>query len=317
MSTAAITSGHCLHMKAAVYTNTRSGKVLQIQEVETPVPNDEQALIEVRAASVNPLDWRLKSRRPGVDVAGVVVVVGKRVRQFKPGDAVFGTGRGAFAEYACASESALLLKPGNLTFEQAACTPIAGLTALQGLRDHGHLQPGQKVLINGAAGGLGTFAVQIAKFLGAEVTAVCSTRNIEMVRSLGADFVIDYTKEDFTLNRRQYDLLLDNVGNRSLSEFRRVMASHGRCVMAGAPKTLWPMIPRVLKAFVWSPFLPQNFRFFIAKMKKDNLAALCEVMATGKVTPVIDRRYQLSDLVDAIAYVEEGHARAKVVVTFA
>lgn len=316
MSTAAIATAHCSHMKAAVYTKTKLGKVLQIEDVETPVPNGDQVLIEVRAASVNPLDWRLKSRRPGVDVAGTVIAVGKRVQQFRPGDAVFGAGRGAFAEYACASESALVLKPGNLTFEQAACTPIAGLTALQGLRDHGYLQPGQRVLINGAAGGIGTFAVQIAKFLGAEVTAVCSTRNIEMVRSLGADRVIDYTKEDFTLNDRNYDLLLDNVGNRSLSEFRRVMASHGRCVMVGAPKTLWPMITRVFKAFAWSPFLPQKFTFFIAKMKKDNLAALCELIKTGKVSPVIDRRYQLSDLAYAIAYVEQGHARAKVVVTF-
>jgi NADPH:quinone reductase-like Zn-dependent oxidoreductase len=315
MSTAAIATGRCSHMKAAVYTKTKSGKVLEIRDVATPVPKDDQVLIGVRATSVNPLDWRLKSPRPGVDLAGEVVAVGQHVQQFRPGDAVFGTGRGAFAEFACASESALLWKPENLTFEQAACTPIAGLTALQGLRDHGHLQAGQKVLINGAAGGIGTFAVQIAKFLGAEVTGVCSTRNIEMVRSLGADFVIDYTKEDFTLNRRHYHLLLDNVGNRSLSECRRVMASHGRCVLAGAPKTLWPMITRVLKAFAWSPWLPQKFMFFIAKMKKDHLAALCELMVTGKVTPVIDKRYRLTDLADAIAYVEQGHARAKVVVT--
>jgi len=314
MSTAAIATGRCSYMKAAVYTKTKSGKVLQIQDVETPVPKNDEVLMEVRAASVNPLDWRLKSRRPGVDVAGAVIAVGKRVRQFRPGDAVFGTCRGAFAGYACASEATVILKPDNLTFEQAACIPIAGLTALQGLRDQGRLQPGQKVLINGAAGGIGTFAVQIAKSLGAEVTGVCSTRNVEMVRSLGADQVIDYTKEDFTLNRRHYDLLLDNVGNHSLSEFRRVMASHGRCVLAGAPKKLWPMIPRVLKAFAWSPFLPQKFTFFIAKMKKDNLAALCELIKTGNVTPVIDQRYQLSDLADAIAYVEQGHARAKVVV---
>jgi NADPH:quinone reductase-like Zn-dependent oxidoreductase len=316
MSTAAIATGGCSHMKAAVYTKTKSGKVLQIQDVQTPVPKDDQVLIEIRAASVNPLDWRLKSRRPGVDVAGEVVAVGKCARQFRPGDAVFGICRGAFAEYACASEATMVLKPGNVTFQQAACIPIAGLTALQGLRDQGRLQPGQKLLINGAAGGIGTFAVQIAKHLGAEVTGVCSTRNIELVRSLGANFVIDYTKEDFTRNGRHYDLLLDNVGNRSLSEFRRVMASHGRCVMAGAPKKLGPMITRVLKAFAWSPFLPQKFTFFIAKMKKDNLAALCELIETGKITPVIDKRYQLRDLADAIAYVEQGHARAKVVVVF-
>jgi len=212
-------------MKAAVYTKTKSGKVLQITDIETPIPKDNEVLIKTRAASVNPLDWRLKSRRPGVDVAGEVVAMGKRVTQFKAGDAVFGTCRGAFAEYACTSESALVSKPVNLTFEQVACVPIAGLTALQALRDKGDLQPGQKVLINGAAGGIGTFAVQIAKSLGAEVTGVCGTRNVEMVRSLGADLVIDYTQEDFTNKGRYYDLVLDNVGNRTLSAFRRVMIS--------------------------------------------------------------------------------------------
>ena len=212
-------------MKAAVYTKTKSGKVLQITDIETPIAKDNEVLIKTRAASVNPLDWRLRSRRPGVDVAGEVVAMRKRVTQFKAGDAVFGTCRGAFAEYACTSESTLVSKPVNLTFEQVACVPIAGLTALQALRDKGDLQPGQKVLINGAAGGIGTFAVQIAKSLGAEVTGVCSTRNVEMVRSLGADLVIDYTQEDFTNNGRYYDLVLDNVGNRTLSAFRRVMIS--------------------------------------------------------------------------------------------
>jgi NADPH:quinone reductase-like Zn-dependent oxidoreductase len=303
-------------MKAAVYTKTKSGKVLQIMEVQTPIPKDNEVLIKTRAASVNPLDWRLKSRRPGVDVAGEVVAVGKRVTQFKPGDAVFGTCRGAFAEYACTSEAALVSKPVNLTFEQAACVPIAGLTALQGLRDKGDLQPGQKVLINGAAGGIGTFAVQIAKSLGAEVTAVCSARNVEMVRSLGADLVIDYTQEDFTNNGRYYDLVLDNVGNRTLSALRRVMTPRGRCVMAGAPKELWAVVMRVLKALAWSGFLRRKFTFFIAKLKKDDLGALCELMKTGKVTPVIDKRYQRSGTADAIAYVEQGHARAKVVVSF-
>jgi NADPH:quinone reductase-like Zn-dependent oxidoreductase len=303
-------------MKAAVYTKMKSGKVLQIIDVETPIPNDNEVLIRVRAASVNPLDWRLKTRRPGVDVAGEVVAVGKRVSQFKPGDAVFGTCRGAFAEYACTSEAALVSKPDNLTFEQAACVPIAGLTALQGLRDKGDLQPGQKVLINGAAGGIGTFAVQIAKSLGAEVAGVCSTKNVEMVRSLGADLVVDYTREDFTNSGRHYDLLLDNVGNRTLSAFRRVMTPRGRCVMAGAPKELWAVITRVLKALAWSTFLRQKFTFFIANLKKDDLAALCEFMKTGKVTPMIDKRYQLSGTADAIAYVEQGHARAKVVVSF-
>jgi NADPH:quinone reductase-like Zn-dependent oxidoreductase len=303
-------------MKAAVYTKTKSGKVLQIMDVETPIPRDNEVLLKVRAASVNPLDWRLKARRPGVDVAGEVVAVGKRVTQFKPKDAVFGTCRGAFAEYACTSEAALVSKPDNLSFEQAACVPIAGLTALQGLRDKGDLQPGQKVLINGAAGGVGTFAVQIAKSLGAEVTGVCSTRNVEMVRSLGADLVIDYTQQDFTNNGLHYDLLLDNVGNRTLSAFKRVMTPSGWCVMVGAPKELWAVIIRVLKALAWSPFLRQKFTFFIAKVNKDDLAALCELMKTGKVKPVIDKRYQLSGTADAIAYVEQGHARAKVVVSF-
>jgi len=303
-------------LKAAVYTKTKSGKVLQIIDVERPIPKDNEVLIKTRAASVNPLDWRLKSRRPGVDVAGEVVAAGKRVNQFKPGDAVFGTCRGAFAEYACTSEGALVSKPVNLTFEQAACAPIAGLTALQGLRDKGGLQPGQKVLVNGATGGVGTFAVQIAKLLGAEVTGVCSTRNVEMVRSLGAYFVIDYTQEDFTNNGRYYDLVLDNVGNRTLSAFRRVMTPRGRCVMAGAPKELWAVITRVLKALAWSAFLRQKFTFFIARLKKDDLGALCEPMKTGKVTPVIDKRYQLSRTADAMAYVEQGHARSKVVVSF-
>ena len=303
-------------MKAAVYTKTKSGKVLQITDIETPIAKDNEVLIKTRAASVNPLDWRLKSRRPGVDVAGEVVAMGKRVTQFKAGDAVFGTCRGAFAEYACTSESALVSKPVNLTFEQVACVPIAGLTALQALRDKGDLQPGQKVLINGAAGGIGTFAVQIAKSLGAEVTGVCSTRNVEMVRSLGADLVIDYTQEDFTNKGRYYDLVLDNVGNRTLSAFRRVMTPRGRCVMAGAPKELWAVITRVLKALAWSAFVRQKFTFFIARLKKDDLEALCELMKTGKVTPMIDKRYRLSDTAEAIAYVEQGHARAKVAVSF-
>lgn len=303
-------------MKAAVYTKTNSGKVLQIMEVETPIPKDREVLIKVRAASVNPLDWRMKRSRPGVDVAGEIVAVGERVTQFKPGDAVFGAGRGAFAEYACTSESALLPKPDKLTFEQAACVPIAGLTALQALRDTGDLQPGQKVLINGAAGGVGTFAVQIAKALGAEVTGVCSTRNVEMVRSVGADVVIDYTEEEFTNNGRHYDLLLDNVGNHTLSALRRVMLPGGRCVMVGAPKQLWAIMTRVLKALAWSPFLHQKFTLFIAKLRKDDLATLCELMTTGKVTPVIDKRYQLSGIAEAIGYVEQGHARAKVLISF-
>jgi NADPH:quinone reductase-like Zn-dependent oxidoreductase len=236
-------------MNAAVYTKAKAGKVLEILGLERPVPKDGEVLIKVRAASVNPLDWRLKSRRPGVDVAGEVVAVGKGATQFKQGDAVFGTCRGAFAEYGCTAETALVVKPEKFTFEQAASVPIAGLTAWQGLRDKGRLQSGQKVLINGAAGGVGTFAVQIAKAFGAEVTGVCSTGNVEMVRSLGADQVVDYTKEDFTLSERRYDLLLDNVENGTLSAFRRVLTPHGRCVLVGAAKELWAVLARVLKAW--------------------------------------------------------------------
>jgi len=300
-------------MKAAVYTKTDSGKVLQILDLDTPVPKDNEVLLKVHAASVNPLDWRMKTHRPGVDVAGEVVAVGQRVTLFKPGDAVFGAAKGAFAEFACAAEVALIAKPDNLTFEQAACVPIAGLTALQGLRDKGHLQPGQQVLINGAAGGVGTFSVQIAKSLGAEVTGVCSTKNLDMVRSLGADVVIDYTQTDFTLSERRYDLLLDNVGNRTLSALRRLIAPRGRCVMAGAPKQLWAVFARILKAAAWR----HRFIFFIAKIKKEDLAALCELMKTGKLTPVIDRSYPLKFAADAMTYAEQGHARAKVIISLA
>ncbi len=302
-------------MKATVYIKTKSGKVLELKDLEQPVPKDNEVVLRVGAASVNPLDWRMKNERPGVDVAGEVIAIGKSVKQFKPGDAVFGLGRGAFAECACAAESKLVSKPESMTFDQAAAIPVAGLTALQGLRDKGHLQPGQKVLINGAAGGIGTFAVQIAKSMGANVTGVCSTNNVDLVRSLGADRVIDYTRNDFTQDSQRYDLLLDNVGNRTLSSMRRVLTPNGKCVMAGAPKTLSGALSRVFKAWAWSPFLRQKFTFFIAKMKKDDLVTLCDLIQTGKLTPSIDRRYPFSETAAAIAYVEEGHARAKVVIT--
>jgi NADPH:quinone reductase-like Zn-dependent oxidoreductase len=302
-------------MRAAVYIKAKSGKVLEFKDLEQPIPKDNEVVLRVRAASVNPLDWRMKNERPGVDVAGEVVAVGKSVTQLKPGDAVFGTGKGVFAEYACAPESSLVVKPESMSFEQAASLPIAGLTALQGLRNKGHLQPGQKVLINGAAGGIGTFAVQIAKSFGANVTGVCSTKNVDLVRSLGADRVIDYTRDDFTQDGERFDMLLDNVGNRSLSEMRRVLTPNGKCIMAGAPKTLSGALSRILKAFAWSPFLRQKFTFFIAKMKKDDLMSLCRLVSAGKLTPSIDRLYPLSETAAAIAYVEEGHARAKVVIT--
>lgn len=303
------------HMKAAIYSKGRLGKVLEITELEQPVPKDNEVLLRVRAASVNPLDWRMKSPRPGVDVAGEVAAVGRGVTQFKPGDAVFGAGRGTLAEYACAAEIKLATKPESVTFEQAAAMPIAGLTALQGLRDKGGLQLGQKVLINGAAGGIGTFAVQIAKSFGADVTGVCSTKNVELVHSLGADRVIDYTREDFIEDSQRYDLLLDNVGNRTLSSMRRVLKPNGKCIMAGAPKTLSATLARIFEAFARSLFLRQNFKFFIAKIKKDDLTTLCELIKAEKLTPVIDRQYPLAESSAAIAYVEEGHARAKVIIT--
>jgi len=302
-------------MKAAVYTKGKSGKILEIKDLEQPVPKENEVVIRVCAASVNPLDWRMKRQRPGVDVAGQVVAVGGTVTQFKPGDNVFGACKGAFAEYACVPEVALVPKPESMNFEQAAAVPIAGLTALQGLRDKGHIQAGQKVLINGAAGGIGTFAVQIAKSFGADVTGVCSTKNVELVRSLGADRVIDYTRDDFTQGSERYDLLLDNAGNRTVSAMRRVLRPLGKCVMAGAPKHLWTVLSRLFKAFAWSLFSKQKFIFFIAKMNRDDLMTLCGLIEAGKVTPVIDRRYPLTETADAIAYVEEGHARAKVVIT--
>ena len=302
-------------MKAAVYTKRNSGKCLELIDIDPPSPKPGEVLLKTCAASVNPLDWRLKAHRPGVDVAGEVVSVGRDVTRFHRGDAVFGAARGSFAEYVCARESKLAAKPDNMSFEEAACVPIAGLTALQGLRDKGKLAPGQKVLINGAAGGVGTFAVQIAKALGAKVTGVCSSKNGELVRSLGADLLLDYGQQDFTNEARDYDLLLDNVGNRTLSALRRVLTPGGRCVLVGAPKQAGALLVRVLKATAWSRFLRQKFVFFIARMKSDDLDSLCTFMRTGSVRPIIDRRYSLTETEKAIAYVEEGHARAKVIIT--
>lgn len=303
-------------MKAAFYTKAKSGKILEIRDLEQPVPKENEVVLRVRAASINPLDWRMKAERPGVDVAGEIVAVGLAVTRFKPGDAVFGVGNGTFAEYACAPEAKLASKPESVSFEQMAAVPIAGLTALQALRDKGHLQPQQKLLINGAAGGIGTFAVQIAKSFRANVTGVCSTKNVELVRSLGADRVIDYTLEDFTEGSERYDLILDNVGNRTLSAMKRVLHPHGKCVMTGAPKKLSAMFLRILRAFAWSPFLRQKFKFFIANINRDDLSLFGELIQSGKVSSVIDRRYPLTQTADAIAYVEEGHARARVLIVF-
>jgi len=326
------------HMKAVVYTDYGSPDVLEIRDVKKPVPNDDQILIKVRAASINPLDWHFmegtpyimraigvglrkpKDPRLGVDMSGTVEAVGKNVTQFKPGDEVFGGRTGAFAEYVCArADRAVVLKPANMTFEQAASVPIAAITALQGLRDKGHIQEGQKVLINGASGGVGTFAVQIAKSFGADVTGVCSTKNLDLVRSLGADHVIDYTKEDFTKVEQRYDLILDNVGTQPLSGFRRVLQPKGICVMigGGGPNDggLIGPLGRPIKALLLSPFMSQKMDMMMAELNKKDLTILGDLMQSGKVTPVIDRTYPLSQIADAIRYLEQGHARGKVVIT--
>jgi NADPH:quinone reductase-like Zn-dependent oxidoreductase len=320
-------------MKAAIYTSYGPPEVVRIEDIPKPVPSDGEVLIKVRAAAVNPLDWRLMKGeprvlrimarvlkmpmgRPGVDVAGEVEAVGGNVAQFKPGDAVFGSCRGAFAEYACTDASKIALKPDNVTFEQAASVNVAGLTALQGLRDKGKIQPGSKVLINGAAGGVGTFAVQIAKSFGAQVTGVCSTPNIAMVRSLGADEVIDYTQHDFTTRNQRYDMVLDCVGNHSFSECRRVLNPAGRFIGIGAPHdaSLLVLMAEMIKDVVVSVFIGQKTVPFIAKASQDDLTLVGELIATGKLEPVIDRVYSLSDSAAAVRHVEEGHARGKVII---
>ena len=303
-------------MKAAIYFKGASGKVLEIRDIPQPTPKEKEVLIRARASSINPLDWRMKRQRPGVDLAGEVAQIGAGVTQFKPGDAVLGVGKGAFAEYASASEVRVIAKPEGLTFEQAAAVPIAGLTALQGLRDKGRLQAGRKVLINGASGGIGTFAVQIAKSFGAHVTGVCSTKNVELVRSLGADRVIDYTADDFTQDSERYDVLLDNAANRRLSEMSRILTPNGISVMAGAPKKFGLVFARLFEILAWSLFSKHKFKFFIADMNRDDLLFLSGLFRAGKLTPAIDRCYPLEQAAEAMTYAEEGHARAKVVITF-
>jgi NADPH:quinone reductase-like Zn-dependent oxidoreductase len=336
------------YMKAAVCDRYGPPEVIQVREVEKPVPKDDEVLIEVCAASVNPLDCgslkgrpylvrlmtglrKPKSSRPGVDVAGRVESVGRTVTQFKAGDEVFGacisdphasgTGvwthrLGSFAEYVCAPEPTLAMKPDNVTFEQAATAPVAGFTALQGLRDKGQIQPGQKVLIHGAAGGVGTFAVQIAKSFGAEVTGVCSTRNVEMVRSIGADHVIDYTQEDFTKSGIYYDLLFDCVGNHPVSACLRVLNPKGAYLMVGemSGRGLVRVLSRLIRALILSRFVSQRLVVFLARPTKEDLILLHDLMKAGKVMPVIDKRYRLSEVSQAIRYVEEKHARGKVVI---
>jgi NADPH:quinone reductase-like Zn-dependent oxidoreductase len=323
-------------MKAITYCDYGLAN-LKLEDIEKPAPTDDQILVKVRAASVNPYDWHFIEGTPkimrlgvglrkpadtrlGVDFAGTVEAVGKNVTQFKPGDDVFGGRGGAFAEYVCRrAVGAVALKPASITFEQAASVNIAGITALQALRDKGKVQPGQKVLINGASGGVGTFAVQIAKSFGADVTGVCSGRNVDLVRSLGADHVIDYTKEDFAKGTERYDVILDNVPNHSLSECRQVLNPKGKYVMigGGGPNDSRWIGPfgRVIKTMVLSPFVGQEMGMMMADSSQKDLTILADMMQSGKLKAVIDRTYKLSEVPAAIAYLEEGHARGKVVIT--
>jgi NADPH:quinone reductase-like Zn-dependent oxidoreductase len=320
-------------MKAVVYRCYGSPDVLRIEDIEKPTPADDEVLIKVHAASINPLDWHYmrgspyimrlgtgvgapKEIRLGVDYAGTIEAVGSAVKRFKPGDEVFGGRTGAFAEYIVAREGrALAMKPPNVTFEQAAAVGIAGITALQALRDHGKVEPGQKVLINGASGGVGTFAVQIAKALGAEVTGVCSTRNVDMVRAIGADHVFDYKKEDYTESGEQYDVIVDMVGNHSLLANRKVLGPDSTYVMVGGPKGNWlkPLMGPI-KALVLSPFVSQDFGMMLAKFSEEDLEALADLMQSGKLTPVIDRHYSLNEVPAAMRYSEEGRARGKIII---
>jgi NADPH:quinone reductase-like Zn-dependent oxidoreductase len=318
-------------MKAIVYTKYGSPDVLELKEVEKPTPKDDEVLIQIHAASVNAYDWHFltadiflirlmgggllkpKNTRLGADIAGRVEAVGRNVKQFQPGDEVFGMVRGGFAEHACALENALALKPPNLSFAEAAAVPMAGVTALQGLRDTGQIQPGQEVLINGASGGVGTFAVQIAKSFGAEVTAVCSTRNLDQARSLGANHVIDYTKEDFTQSGQQYDLILAANGYHSLSAYKRALTPKGIYVMAGGSTA------QIFQAMLLGSWMSETggkkMGGVSAKRSQKDLVFLRELVEAGKVVPVIDRRYPLSEAAEALRYLGEGHARGKIVIT--
>ncbi|MHB8485441.1 MAG: NAD(P)-dependent alcohol dehydrogenase [Candidatus Acidiferrales bacterium] len=317
-------------MKAAVCTRYGPpGDVVQIADVEKPVPKDNEVLIRIRAASINPLDWRFmrgkpyvgriafglrkpKITRPGVDVAGQVEAVGRNVTQFKTRDEVFGVCRGSFAEFACAAEEKLERKPANISFEDAAAVPVAALTALQGLRDKGRIQRGHKVVVDGASGGVGTFSVQIAKSFGAEVTAVCSTRNVETARSIGADHVIDYTQEDFTKSGQRYDLIMGANAYHSIFDYRRALTRDGIYVIVGGG------LARILQTMLLTPLLSRignkKICFFVANINKKDLVLLRDLLEAGKVVPVIDRRYPLSGVAEALLYVEDGHARGKVVI---
>lgn len=323
-------------MKAIVCTKYGSPDVLQLQEVENPSPKDDEVLIKIHAASINSRDWRMMRANPffirlmpggflqpknkilGGDVAGRIEAVGRYVKQFKPGDEVFGslpsaTGRGTFAEYVCANENAITLKPANLTFEQAAAVPLAALTALQGLRDNGHIQSGQKVLINGASGGVGTFAVQIAKAFGAEVTAVCSTRNLDMAHSIGADHTIDYTKEDFTRNGQQYDLILAVNGYHPISEYLHALSPEGIYVVAGG--SMFQLFQAALQGRKTSKTTRQKTYVVSLVQNQKDLVFMQNLLESGKVVPVIDGCYPLSKAAEALWYFEKEHAQGKVIIT--
>ncbi len=327
-------AGDAVTMKGIVRRCYGGAELLEYTDVLKPVPAPNEVLIKVKAAAVNPLDWHYMRGSPylmrlgsglgapddsrlGVDFAGTVTAVGAAVTRFRPGDDVFGGASGAFAEYVVIPEDyAITHKPAGVTFEQAASTPIAALTALQALRDHGQLEPGQNVLINGASGGVGTFAVQIAKWLGANVSGVCSTRNVDMVTSIGADRVFDYKNEDYRDSGEQFDLIVDMVGNHSLLSNRKVMPEHGRLVIVGGAKGNWvaPLL-RPIAAMLVQPFVSQEFPMIIAELKKEDLVVIGELMASGDVTPVIDRRYRLHEVPEAIRYSESGRARGKIIIS--
>lgn len=319
-------------MKAIVQLRYGSPDVLQLKDIDKPRPEDDEVLVRVRAAAVNIGDWHLlrgvpyvvrlvsgvlKPRRPipGLDIAGQVEAVGRNVKQFQSGDAVFGWCKGAFAEYACTAESNLLPKPANLTFEQSAAVGDSAFTALAAVRDHGRVQPGHRVLINGASGGVGTFAVQIAKSFGAHVTGVCSSANVDMIRSIGADQVIDYTTEDFSRTGQRYDVMLDLVGTRSLSDCLRVLTRGGTYVVVGVRDMgRWFGLGRQTKALLLSPLVRQRMRVFVVRHNRGDLSVLKELVESGKVAPVLDRRYALDEAPEALRYQGEGHSRGKIVI---
>jgi NADPH:quinone reductase-like Zn-dependent oxidoreductase len=325
-------------MRAITHDGYGPPEDLQLRDVERPKIDDTGVLIRVKAASVNPLDWHMmrgepsfmrlmggrnpKGRIPGADVAGVVEAVGVKVKQFRPGDEVFGTCRRAFAEYTTTKEKTLAPKPARVSWKQAAAIPVAGCTALVALREHGRLRPGQRVLINGAAGGVGTFAVQIAKVMGGEVTGVCSTRNLELVRAIGADHAIDYTAEDFTRSDRRYDLILQVAGNRTRAELRRALTPRGSIIEVGGGTGREPdaikmreVVWLMLKGRLLAPFVRQRELLIVGKVSRANLTFIAKLIEEGRLTPVIDRTYPLAAAADAVRHLETGHARGKVIVT--